>query len=385
MSRKLAFFVLYLVQDAGPRATAVSKKSRNGSVFQIQAGPWRPGTAQRDRTPLCDQGKLLPELYVLGAKKASTTSFASDLMEAGIDSVAGHQKEWHFYDSRMDWRNAGDPSSLMKEYRRWLDELPPCPRTRVQGDPFKQTVLADFTPENMLMVPLPVESSVRGPLPPWAYRGESAKFQVDDDKVNLPKVLMMFYGQRASSLVFTILLREPLHRMQSGWYAFRSGSSGKSQWECSASFSCALKDRLELVEQQPPTYRNAVFSSMYGLQVTEWLMHFEATQFVFVPYKIYVTGEKDSICFALAKRLKFAMQCDSLEKPASFKWHTTHPSLDKDITSELLLRWREFLKPDEDLLLAKLTSASKEGAHLAGYGGPAGSKDNITTWLQRGW
>lgn len=376
--------LLLLAQDGGAITTAASLSRRHiANSTPDASGLWQLRRTQK--RPLCGQGKHLPELYVLGAKKAATTSFAADLMKSGIGSVAGAAKEWHFFDSRMDWRNAGDPGSLHEEYKKWLRELPPCPHNALKVHTSERNVLADFTPENLLMIPLPGDAWTRGPWPPWKYRGETALFPIDNNMVNLPKVLTMFYGLLARNLVFTILLREPLRRMQSGWHAFRSGNAGTSAWECSANFSCALKDRLEHVSQKPTGYRNAVFSSLYGQQVKEWLIHFDAKQFVFVPYRVYTTGHMDSICRALEEKLNLASVCESLGKKASMKWHNEHPLLDNEVEHDLLFRWQKFLKPDLDLLLSKLSSASRDGAFLAAYDGPDGSKPDITTWLLRSW
>eukprot|EP00971_Amphidinium_carterae_P309308 6146677-Amphidinium_carterae.1 len=37
----------------------------------------------------CAEGRLLPEVYLLGAPKCGTTELADDLMQSGIHSVAG--------------------------------------------------------------------------------------------------------------------------------------------------------------------------------------------------------------------------------------------------------------------------------------------------------
>merc|ERR1740130_2407917 len=90
-------------------------------VWQCEEAPWRPfPTEQAD---LCIEGKAVPKLYVLGAQKTSTSSFANDLACAGIapvPSTSGNPKEFGFFSGRLKW------SGAEKEKDEWLNQLPYC-------------------------------------------------------------------------------------------------------------------------------------------------------------------------------------------------------------------------------------------------------------------
>eukprot|EP00931_Biecheleriopsis_adriatica_P074981 TRINITY_DN48946_c0_g1_i1.p1 TRINITY_DN48946_c0_g1~~TRINITY_DN48946_c0_g1_i1.p1 ORF type:complete len:271 (-),score=30.48 TRINITY_DN48946_c0_g1_i1:285-1097(-) len=134
----------------------------------------------RPQLNLCVHGRLVSELFVLGAQKAGTTSFCSELTASRqvlqphprpvSHSVFASWKEPHIFDSRVV---SFDPRST-----RWLSRFPNCTWD-------ERVVVLDCSS--------------------YLHKG------------NVAQNLHQWYGQRSSALRFIILLREPISRMHSAF------------------------------------------------------------------------------------------------------------------------------------------------------------------------
>jgi hypothetical protein len=302
----------------------------------------------------------VPKLYVLGAQKTSTSSFANDLACAGVVPVPsqhGNVKEFSYFVARRQWAGAKE-----KERSAWLQALPDCKNDSTR-------LVADLTPNNLRMVEgeTPYASTV---------------------PINLPRVLKRFYGDDASrSLTFVAIIREPLSRMQSAWYAARQcGNHAICTQDCrGSSFKEDLKTALENAKKDPPVYTEWLWTSMYGRHLQEWLKFFPAQQLYVIPYKQYSSGDADEICRNLAKRLDFEMDCESNGAGPTHAWQNDHPSLKDDLSGKAKQHFDELMDAETHRLVEVLATGNELGMGLANYDGTKGSKDEVRTWLESWW
>lgn len=361
-----------LMSSSGAALAGRSSPSRSA------AAAWRPALQQASdgSQNLCSQGRLLPEVFLLGAQKSATSSMAWDLLGTGIEAVGDENwKEFHFFDSRMQWGHWGN-GGLDHEAARWRASLPECR----EGD--KRRVAADLTPSYMRMVPLPDGIVPNGGMPPMNY---DAAGHPQSGTINLPQIINHFYDNLADRVTFLVMLREPLARMQSAFYAAKKCDFKCICMGCKAeSFSAALDDHLGKAVQQKVS--DWIWTSTYAAQIDGWLAVFQPSQLVVVPYLAYVSGDKDSICRTMSLRTGYQMDCDSHGNPAAHKWKNPHPSLAEDVSSQALLEsWNAYMGPEVDRLVATLARAQQGGAMLVAYGGAAGSEVEIRQWLLSNW
>lgn len=401
-----------------------------GGVPSVDDLPWQPVAQQADTSSsnLCVEGKLLPQLYILGAAKSATTSLAADLLAAGIEGVGRdcrmkddpctvarepnpQAKEFHYFDFATSWSGLDD-DGLELERIKWRKVLPDCgvdaplPVTALArkvkpalkafhappaapstaNAPPKRRVLADFTPESMRLTPMP--SGVR---PYGSFQEMSAArfLPVSDDteeteQVNLPRLLQYVYKEHASRVTFVIMLREPAARMQSHWYCC---ICPKSRCGPRRSFQGDMLSALGRAEDpDQPQYSDWLWYSMYRHHIKAWIDRFDPSQLYVVPYQQFGTGDKDSICRDLSDRLKFDMNCNS--KGANATWignPDTHPSVEKDMTPEAFKSVNDFMNREVDLLAILLMRAHQRGAGLANFNGRTGSSRAVRTWLTTNW
>lgn len=299
-----------------------------------------------------------------------------DLLGTGIEAVGDENwKEFHFFDSRMQWGRWGS-GGLDREMAHWRASLPGC------GEGDKRRVAADLTPSYMRMVPLPDGIAPNGGMPPMNY-DEAGHPEVGT--INLPQVLDHFYDGLAGRVTFLVMLREPLARMQSAYYAAKACSFKCICMGCkSENFSEALDSHLHKAMRQRVS--DWIWTSTYAAQIEGWLTVFQPSQLVVVPYLVYVSGDKDSICRAVSSRTGYQMDCDSRGDPAAHEWDNRHPSLLEDVPSQALLdSWNAYMGPEVDRLVATLARAQVGGATLVSFAGTAGSEADIRQWLVSSW
>jgi len=232
-----------------------------------------------EKANLCRQGRLMPELYFLGVQKSGTTSLAVDLMSAGAiaalqrnysertwwrplpnglgnrsyhwnfpswrysSGALGATKERHFFDEWLALHAPGD-SQLTQDF---LFDLPRCSERR--------QVMADYTPGNLPMTPLP-----DGAVPSGAYAhimGHALSHGTD-----LAQMISGLYGEDGRRIRFAVVLRSPLARMQSAWYHAQAMDFTAICSDCKApTFAAALSSAMIALEQSPPQYHDWVWFS----------------------------------------------------------------------------------------------------------------------------
>lgn len=322
------------------------------------SAPWKPSPNRNATKEICIEGKSLPKLYVLGAQKTSTSSFANDLACAGVSAVpsrAGNEKEFSYFVARFKWGGAEG------ERDGWLKALPDCNAQNPK-------LVADLTPNNLRMVngETPYGSSI---------------------PINLPNTLKTFYGKEQGKVTLVAMIRDPLSRMQSAWYAARRCSNHAiCTQDCRGeSFQEDLKTALSNARQSPPLYTEWLWTSMYGRHLEEWLQHFDAQQMYVIPYKQYSKGDADAICRNLAKRLEFDMDCESNGREPSHSWKNEHPSLKDDLRPEIIDDFNAIMDQETDRLAQALADGHAKGLGLANFDGAKGSKAEIRAWLEAWW
>jgi len=265
---------------------------------------------------LCIEGRIVPELLLLGAQKAATTTLAKELMS--IPGIIGRVlaaedrffewKEAHIYDSLAKWQNK---DSWKQGYVTCTDE------TRI--------VSIDATPD---------------------YLHSTAA----------PQRILENYGDRAQHVKFIVLLREPLARTQSAFYHLREKAAAwgvKNSQIFKASFQQYIQQRLAnnltAMDQDP------VNVSLYPRQLANYFDVFSSQQFSIAPFRSVL--EDSSLANHIAKRLGLP-QMLQLGKPPQVNAHQ-HPTFEGDLEPSVLSRCAHTLKkPQEHGKLPKFSSES---------------------------
>jgi hypothetical protein len=230
-------------------------------------------------------------------------------------------------------------------------------------------LVADLTPNNLRIV--------QGETP---YGTNAA--------INLPRVLKSFYGDRAGKHVtFVAILREPLSRMQSAWYAARQcGNHAICTQDCKGpSFRSDLGKALQNANLETPLYTEWLWTSMYGRHLEQWLTSFSASQFYVIPYKQYSNGDAAAICRNLVTRLSFEIDCDSEGAKPSHRWISTHPPLKDELSLVLRAAFNALMENETTRLVDVLAEGHRHGMGLANYQGKKSSRKDVRHWLEAWW
>jgi len=335
----------------------------------------------------CLKGRQVPTLYILGAQKAATTSLFHDLESLGLMYVTNSDngKEFHFLDN---WEEKAGNYSY-ETHIAWLGKMPFCP---TEGD--EQKVLMDATPCDVRMVPLPT-----GTRPTGSHWGryflthKGTLPSTSGSEMDLPGLLQQFYGEHQRKLVFVVMLREPLSRMQSAWYHSRTVDPAELPWEqcrdcMAASFAEALNATVARASSPSPTYDDWMWASMYGRQLKHWMSVYDSSHFIIVPQRTYINDGNVKACMDVARKLDLSLNCQALEgqgaNPSTMNAHK-HPPLEGDAPQELQNKFKEVIERENTILFETLATAHVNGASLTGYIGPAGDRDQIKEWLERSW
>lgn len=322
---------------------------------------------------LCSEGRLLPELYILGASKSGTTSLAEDLVKSGVGAALFSkrlpsnlsEKEFHFFDCSVQCRlDAKGRVMWSGNKSSWLQQLPSCPMDR--------EALGDFTPHNLRSVPLP----------PGANSSSTSQ-----GVVHVPETLVSFYGETLKrKLAFVVLLEEPLKRFHSAYYHGKSiNFDGEWSGINGSTFEESLRASLNAARSVPPRYSDqGLWAGMYSWHLQGFLRHFAAAQFIVVPSKAYFHGGT-ALCKMLSRHLTLDLcgRGDWSHTPHSNSH--AHPPLEEDISLALRANFSAFMSPEYSRLIDVLADAHRDGAQLFNYNGTVGSGYEIDSWLQHFW
>jgi len=340
----LPVFGLALVVEDYPTQLRQRLKSGAGSacyVSSVSGSGWAPanGTFSGDRN-MCVKGKLVPELYVLGAPKCATTSFAFEFSGAGAECAAG-TKEYQFWNPKTLHSFADSPADTT---HTWLKPLPDC-------DYSSRRVVADYTPEYLALTARP--------------GAEVHEDAVHQHGSGLPSVLANIYGEHGRRVNFVVMVREPLARMQSWWYYCGKGSGFQTH-----------------AHEELAKGMGSAWHSTYGWQLKEWVKVFHLRQFYVIPYKLFNGESSFQICTEISWRSKFRMSCN---KAREDKLHGSHPSIDDDVTPEFRASFDEAMAADKSLLVDVLAKGSTKGMGLPTYQGTLGNPSDVEHWLVKSW
>jgi len=368
----------------GPGQQDGAMNGANGMNNFVNGPTSAPDPDAVKRVNLCSDGKLLPEVYVIGAPRTGSSTLAYDLVKGGIrvasdmseeevrksvDSgnfAASGAKEWHFFDRWVMW---GHGEGQDGERNAWLDKLPQCPGQR--------SVLADFTPAYLRMVPMPPGAL---PAPDVLHRKnvEARGFRPGSTGLlRIPQTLKDMYGPVLSSQVtFITLLRNPLERMQSHWYIDRHLPEP-------ATFDDAIKDVMTGLEHNPPLYNEFVWASLYSWGFRHWLQEFPARQFVVILSKDYFK-QKMQACQYLSARLEFNLACQQQQADTHLN-SAEHPGVDQDLSPDTRNKVRDLIQTEKQQLAEVLADAMPDGIFLLDYQGKFATPAGVEAWLENGW
>lgn len=366
-----------------------------GIQWDAPDGVWRPAEqAAEDSFNVCQDGKQLPDLYVLGVQKCGTSSLARALAGAGVQIAHSpdNAKELHFFnmpikvDFSLDWEaDNGRPwkeykeeakllpmikwegSSLEENRKMWHEYyMPTCP----QG---QRTVLADFTPDYVRIVPKGEDV------------GRLYDFwrPVDLMNVSLPKFMKSMYGEASKKVTFAIMIREPLAQLQSAWYMSLRSNFIYCRSCKGESFNATLEQHMKQLKNKDLT--EWLWTVMYARQIEEWLTHFDASQFYIIPMHVLAKGDNKNICREFARRLHFRMDCHGGEMTQTFGG--THPTMEEDVGPEdsaIRTKFSAVMDVENERLVRLLSKAYAKGLSLANYEG-LGDENSVRSWLLSGW
>lgn len=335
---------------------------------------------------LCHQGKIVPRLYVIGAMKSATTSLAENLRSIGIGAAPMNKgKEWNYvYD--MTCRTDMPMDDIRNE---WLNLLPPCP----EAPAFQ--VWADFSVTTAQVAKLP-DTMMHHPtmgLNAHGYFGRGW---------HASELISFMHGPETRfDLTIVIMLREPLARMQSEYYFFKYmyhkhdmrtkyAKMNDACAGCNYAFSPTLADALRLTIQEarksssnsPMQVTDWLWRSIYAPQIEAFSNFFHASQLLVIPYRQYLSYHTLWICQELKRRMQFLSDCWSV---AGNETHVEHPSLEDDVSAELVQEFGMLMAPMNEHLVTVLTEVNAAGAILPGYIGPTGNMSQVKKWLEVSW
>lgn len=336
-----------------------------GKPTMLKEREWAQARAQT----ICMDGHALPQLYLLGPQKAGTTTMASDLFSAGVSGpVRGKHcddeknmgcKELHAFDTYCDynstqgWPTNGSSCKFLSKVQKkeWAQKFESCDADYANG-----ALLADMTPVNLRLP-------------------------------GLAPVMADLYGENRSSLKFIILLRNPVERMQSGYYFnWRPYGYNFSTWIRSLVMPQAevmQANGWEAALQTDP-HLDQLYRSLMSVQLKQWLDEFDPAQFMLVPMTPYY----HNVTFRQHVFRQMQRQWNIILHEPAFEemGHENpggHRSLEEDVEPSLIADLNDkFLNPDAVHLFNLLSEAIPRGLTLAGYTGPQDSAAEIGAFLE---
>jgi hypothetical protein len=294
---------------------------------------------------VCIDGRMVPELYVIGAQKAATTSLAVEVQEGKGTSQKHTPYDDEFFDDVKEHHVFDRPTRVAAGRDEWSSHYRPCQR-------YVRHVAVDATP---------------------------AYLTVKDAPANIKN----WYGFLANRIMFVVLLREPLARMHSSFHhTVRLGNLNGEPFSRNETFPQHVQ---QLVEDPHAQDESDFFQkSQYYTSLTNWVDTFDSHQFIVAPFLYQVArGSADpSVSSYVRSRLGLLPAQGDVAHENSY-WH---PDLDFELPPGSSLR-----NEIEDLfanttgphLLANLFA--KQSADLYNYTESLTDEDSIALWLTDHW
>lgn len=311
---------------------------------------------------MCMGGKLVSEMFVLGAKNSGTSSLYTDLKSHyGIWQAPdnGPVKEWFFF-SRGETATRTD----------WLRAHLPCPAGRSH--------MVDFCVMNLFMVPLPDD------LTHSQKFGFPNKHEFASYTWNTPALVKKWYGKLAGALKFVVVLRDPLSRSQSEYYhtlLLRNciGCNSRSD------FAAALGFNANLSLMSPPRITDWFWKSLYARHIEAWLRYFPADQFTVIPFRLFVQLDTRTVAkhfideFGLTWATPFVT-------PSRSNMHEHPPLADElPLGHKARVAFNKFFGPENARLVKLLQHLGQGGGKLLGFTADLQELEEVKKWLESAW
>jgi len=295
---------------------------------------------------LCVDDRIVPELFVLGAQKAGTSSLARALISIpgvlGTRAAPG-EPAWH-------WKEAHAMETPTKDYEQWLQGYPRCTaETRI--------VTTDMTPN----------------------------YLASEDA---PRNINKRYGSQAHHIHFVVVLREPLSRAQSAFYHYRVKAK---EWcndihgDFNTSFKYYIQRRLLLNKSVFPenTCDDPFGRSEYAPQLQRFFAYFKASQFTIAPFGLSV--QDTAFAHYLAERHGLLPIAKAPHAMPVTNVHG-HEPLEKDLQPFLLeAQAISYRIAGPMVVAAALATSEAAGAELYGFQGHRTSVLDVSKWLDSFW
>jgi len=313
---------------------------------------------------LCVDGKLVPQLYLLGALKTSTTLFADNVNRSSgivfsrctaIDTAlmdwmrcSPHQpyfKEPHFFDFPV-MRDRG------KEF--WLSHWPSC-------DQETRLVAADMTP-NYLQISSTAD------------------------------IMKYYYGDKISDVTFIVMIREPLETIQSAYYFLYESAVA------STAGADKFKEFVTEYMAQPPrrTFGEeddvdaAMKNVMYAYHLEKWFETMSRKQFIIVPMKYNTEYSKEQPGFHEFIWERFGLPHPDTREEIEEKANVgpSKSSVRADLGEDLFLSLRDRVYGiTAPVKLGRLLQSDDpdDQPTLYGFQGDPNNADEIALWIRQGW
>lgn len=291
---------------------------------------------------LCMSGRIAPELFIMGAAKAGTTSFAVNFRRSPNVRFPRCIDDHPNMTRCKEMRYFGHEDRMAMGKENWLQYYPICNQD-------VRIVSTDLSPR-------------------YHYNPE------------VPGQLLQYYGKEISRVVFLTLLREPLSILQSHYYYQR-----RHEEDSNDRFSSWIFKMID----GTPGKKGAMKNAMYAVSLSRIFETLNRTQFIICPlkYAFAATGSTPPVFEGLWKRF-------GLQKPNNYTGDVLehnrgdHPDLSDEMDYESLERVKTFVyNITGSQILSKLFAAGspQEAPHLYAYEGAPDDSDAIMNWIEDGW
>lgn len=350
----LALLVASLLLLLPPWPASAREEEEEESVCEASAGDCGAQLGN-----LCIKGKLSPELLVLGAEKAGSTSLCEMLSESpGIVFSAEPVRRTREDGKRRVKKEAQLFSNPQKFQRFGLRFFPECTEA-------PRRVAVDCSPQ-------------------YLYTPGTTQRIID------------WYGQSAPRLTFLVQLRDPVRRFQSSFQFWRSQRVRRvnSKAKTAQFADCARRALEDGATRRPPSHpwmENCDMNfnrTMYAEQLAPYLEAFSPRQLIVVPMSYTVApgqGDLPAVPTLVWRRLGVALP--GSPRPVLHETRNDHAATEDDLAPPLLSSLRALLDGlTGPRVLAGLLAAPRGGGPtLYGYDGLPDDQEAIATWLASRW